>query len=142
MKYIIYTDGACSGNPGPGGWGAIILDEKENQTNLSGKEKSTTNNRMELMAPIMALKKINKSSEIVIYTDSTYLKNGITVWIKNWKKNGWKSANKKTVKNIDLWLKLSKLTEKKSIVWRWIKAHAGNKFNEQVDKLATEAIYN
>ena len=85
---------------------------------------------------------INKSSEILIYTDSTYLKNGITVWIKNWKKNGWKSANKKTVKNKDLWLKLSKLTEKKSIVWRWVKAHAGNKFNELADKLATEAIYN
>ena len=87
MKYIIYTDGACSGNPGPGGWGAIIIDEKKNQINLSGREKLTTNNRMELTAPIMALKKIKKSSEIIIYTDSTYLKNGITIWIKNWKKN-------------------------------------------------------
>ena len=94
MKYIIYTDGACSGNPGPGGWGAVIIDEKKNQINLSGKEKSTTNNRMELVAPIMALKKISKSSEITIYTDSTYLKNGITTWIKNWEKNGWKSANR------------------------------------------------
>ena len=142
MKYIIYTDGACSGNPGPGGWGVIILDEKKNQINLSGKEKSTTNNRMELMAPIMALKKIKNSSEITIYTDSTYLKDGITVWINNWKKNGWKSASKKPVKNKDLWVALSKLTEKKSIYWKWVKAHAGNKFNELADKLATDAINN
>jgi ribonuclease HI len=142
MKYIIYTDGACSGNPGPGGWGVVILDEKKNQINLSGKEKSTTNNRMELMAPIMALKKIKNSSEITIYTDSTYLKDGITVWINNWKKNGWKSASKKPVKNKDLWVALSKLTEKKSIYWKWGKAHAGNKFNELADKLATDAINN
>jgi|TARA_B110000259_G_scaffold57312_1_gene67710 ribonuclease HI len=142
MKYIIYTDGACSGNPGPGGWGVVILDEKKNQINLSGKEKSTTNNRMELMAPIMALKKIKNSSEITIYTDSTYLKDGITVWINNWKKNGWKSASKKPVKNKDLWVALSKLTEKKSIYWKWVKAHAGNKFNELADKLATDAINN
>jgi ribonuclease HI len=142
MKFIIYTDGACSGNPGPGGWGAIIIDEKKNQINLSGKEKSTTNNRMELIAPIMALKKIKKSSKIVIYTDSTYLKNGITIWIENWKKNNWKSANKKPVKNKDLWVALDKLTKKKSIEWNWVKAHAGNKFNELADKLATEAIYN
>ena len=140
MKYIIYTDGACSGNPGPGGWGAIIIDEKKNQINLSGREKLTTNNRMELTAPIMALKKIKKSSEIIIYTDSTYLKNGITIWIKNWKKNGWKSASKKPVKNKDLWVALNKLTEKKSIDWKWVKAHTGDKFNELADKLATDAI--
>ena len=142
MKYIVYTDGACSGNPGPGGWGVIILDEAENQVSLSGKEKSTTNNRMELMAPIMALKKIKKSSQITIYTDSTYLKDGITIWINNWKKNDWKSANKKPVKNKDLWVILDKLTEKKLIIWKWVKAHAGNKFNEIADKLATEAINN
>lgn len=140
MKYIIYTDGACSGNPGPGGWGAIILDEKENQVSLSGKEGSTTNNRMELIAPIMALKKIKESSEITIYTDSIYLKDGITVWINNWQKNGWETANKKPIKNKDLWVTLSKLTEKKRIVWKWVKAHTGNKFNELADKLATEAI--
>ena len=140
MKYIIYTDGACSGNPGPGGWGAVIIDEKENQINLSGKEKATTNNRMELVAPIMALKKIKNSSEITIYTDSTYLKDGITIWINNWRKNGWKNANKKPVKNKDLWIMLNNLTEKKLIDWKWIKAHAGNKFNELADKLATEAI--
>ena len=105
-------------------------------------EKSTTNNRMELMAPIMALKKIKKSSQITIYTDSTYLKDGITIWINNWKKNDWKSANKKPVKNKDLWVILDKLTEKKLIIWKWVKAHAGNKFNEIADKLATEAINN
>jgi len=142
MKYIVFTDGACSGNPGPGGWGAIILDEKENQINLSGREQSTTNNRMELIAPIMALKKIKSNSIIIIYTDSIYLKNGITLWIKNWEKNGWKSANKKPVKNKDLWVVLSKLTEKQSISWKWVKAHSGNKFNELADKLATEAINN
>jgi ribonuclease HI len=142
MKYVIYTDGACSGNPGPGGWGAIILSEEKNETNISGKEKSTTNNRMELMAPIMALRKIKKSSKIIIYTDSIYLKNGITTWIKNWEKNGWKSANKKPVKNKDLWVKLNKLSKGHVIDWKWVKAHAGNKYNEIADKLATEAIGN
>ena len=142
MKYIIYTDGACSGNPGPGGWAAIILDDEKNQINISGKEKSTTNNRKELMAPIMALKKVKRSSEIVVYTDSTYLKNGITLWIKNWKKNGWKNANKKSVKNKDLWILLNKISEKHSINWKWIKAHAGNTYNELADKLAAEAIKN
>jgi len=142
MKYIVYTDGACSGNPGPGGWGAIIIDDKENQIILSGKEKSTTNNRMELTAPIMALKKIKESSKIIIYTDSTYLKNGITIWIENWKKNGWINANRKPVKNKDLWVVLNKLTEKKLINWKWVKAHAGNRYNELADKLATEAIGN
>ena len=142
MKYIIYTDGACSGNPGPGGWGAIILSEEKNETNISGKEKSTTNNRMELMAPIMALRKIKKASKIVIYTDSIYLKNGITTWIKNWEKNGWKSANKKPVKNKDLWVTLNKLSKEHVIEWKWVKAHAGNKYNETADRLATEAIRN
>ena len=97
---------------------------------------------MELMAPIMALKKIKNNSEITIYTDSTYLKDGITIWINNWKKNGWKGANKKPIKNKDLWVLLSKLTEKKSIVWNWVKSHSGNKYNELADKLATEAINN
>ena len=141
MKYVIYTDGACSGNPGPGGWGAIILNE-ENETNISGKEKSTTNNRMELMAPIMALRKIKKASKIIIYTDSIYLKNGITTWIKNWEKNGWKNANKKPVKNKDLWVTLNELSKEHVINWKWVKAHAGNKYNEIADKLATEAIGN
>ena len=142
MKYIIYTDGACSGNPGPGGWGAVILDEEKNKTSLSGKEKATTNNRMELMAPIMALRKIKKPSEIIIYTDSTYLKNGITIWIKKWEKNGWKSTNKKPVKNKDLWVMLNELSREQIINWKWVKAHAGNKYNEMADSLATEAIRN
>ena len=101
MKYTIYTDGACSGNPGPGGWGAVIIDKNKNEKKISGKDQDTTNNRMELMAPIMALKKIKINSEITVYTDSTYVKKGITEWIKNWKKNGWKNANKKPVKNKD-----------------------------------------
>ena len=142
MKYVIYTDGACSGNPGPGGWGAVILDEEKNKTSLSGKEKATTNNRMELMAPIMALRKIKKPSEIIIYTDSTYLKNGITIWIKRWEKNGWKSTNKKPVKNKDLWIMLNELSREQIIDWKWVKAHAGNKYNEMADSLATEAIRN
>jgi ribonuclease HI len=142
MKYVIYTDGACLGNPGPGGWGAIILSEEKNEINISGKEKSTTNNRMELTAPIMALRKIKKASNIIIYTDSIYLKNGITTWIKNWEKNGWKSANKKPVKNKDLWVILNKLSKEHVVDWKWVKAHAGNKYNEIADKLATEAIGN
>ena len=142
MKYVIYTDGACSGNPGPGGWGAIILNEEKNETNISGKEKSTTNNRMELMAPIMALRKIKEASKIIIYTDSIYLKNGITTWIKNWEKNGWKSTNKKPVKNKDLWVMLNELSREHVIDWKWVKAHAGNKYNEIADKLATDAIKN
>ena len=142
MKYVIYTDGACSGNPGPGGWGAVILDEEKNETTISGEEKSTTNNRMELMAPIMALRKLKKFSKIIIYTDSTYLKNGITIWIKNWEINGWMSANKKPIKNKDLWVTLSKLSEEQNIDWKWIKAHTGNKYNEIADKLASNAIEN
>ena len=142
MKYVIYTDGACSGNPGPGGWGAVIFDEDKNETNISGEEKSTTNNRMELMAPIMALKKIKKSSKIIIYTDSIYLKNGITTWIKNWEKNGWMSANKKPIKNKDLWVTLNTLSKDRVVDWKWVKAHAGNKYNEIADRLATEAIRN
>ena len=142
MKYTIYTDGACSGNPGPGGWGAVIIDEKNKQINISGKENLTTNNRMELTAPIRALGKTKKDSKIIIFTDSTYLKNGITLWIKNWEKNGWKSANKKPVKNKDLWLELNKITKQRDITWKWVKAHTGNIHNEQADKLATEAINN
>jgi ribonuclease HI len=142
MKYVVYTDGACSGNPGPGGWGAVILNEEKIDTNISGKEQSTTNNRMELMAPIMALRKIKKASKITIYTDSIYLKNGITTWIKNWEKNGWKNTNKKPVKNKDLWVTLNELSKDQVIDWKWVKAHAGNKYNEIADKLATDAIRN
>ena len=142
MKYTIYTDGACSGNPGPGGWGAVIFDEKEKQYNISGNVKDTTNNRMELMAPIMALKKIKSMSNVVIFTDSTYVKNGITEWIKKWVKNGWKSSSKKPVKNKDLWIKLNDLCQKNKVQWKWIKGHSNNKYNNLADDLATEAIKN
>ena len=135
MKFKIYTDGACSGNPGKGGWAAIILDDL-NQSSISGGENNTTNNRMELMAPIMALKKIKKRSEITIFTDSKYVKNGITDWIKKWKQNNWKSSNRKPVKNKDLWIKLDNSCQKHKITWKWVKAHAGNKYNDLADKLA------
>ena len=140
MKFKIYTDGACSGNPGPGGWGAVIFDNDNNQTNISGKEKNTTNNRMEILAAIMALKKIKSNSQITIYTDSTYVKNGITEWMFNWKKNDWKTASKKPVKNKDLWIKLDKLCEKNKVSWKWVKGHATNKYNNLADQLATSAI--
>ena len=140
MKYIIYTDGACSGNPGPGGWGAVIFDEREKQNNISGKVKDTTNNRMELTAPIMALKKIKSKSHITIFTDSTYVKNGITEWIKKWEKNGWKNSNKKPVKNKDLWIKLNDLCQKNKVIWKWVKGHSDNKYNTLADELATQAI--
>ena len=142
MKYTIYTDGACSGNPGPGGWGAVIFDEKEKQYNISGNVKDTTNNRMELMAPIMALKKIKSMSNVMIFTDSTYVKNGMTEWIKKWEKNGWKSSSKKPVKNKDLWIKLNDLCQKNKVQWKWIKGHSNNKYNNLADDLATEAIKN
>ncbi len=135
MKFKIYTDGACSGNPGKGGWAAIILNDKS-QINISGSENNTTNNRMELMAPIMALKKIKKKSEIIIYTDSKYVKNGITDWIKTWKTNNWKSSNKKPVKNKDLWVKLDNYCSKHTVIWKWVKAHAGNEFNNIADRNA------
>ena len=142
MKYIIYTDGACSGNPGPGGWGAVIFEENKKLINISGKEPMTTNNRMELLAPIMAIKGIKEKSEITVYTDSTYLKNGITDWIKKWEKNGWKSSNNQPVKNIDLWLELNKLCSEHKISWNWVEGHSNNEFNNLADKLATEAIKN
>ena len=135
MKFKIYTDGACSGNPGKGGWAAIIIEGK-NQLNISGSENNTTNNRMELMAPIMALKKIKSKSEITIYTDSRYVKDGITEWIKKWKLNNWKSSNKKPVKNKDLWVKLDYCCQKHEVSWKWVKAHARNKLNNLVDELA------
>ena len=135
MKFKIYTDGACSGNHGKGGWAAIILNDKS-QINISGSENNTTNNRMELMATIMALKKIKKKSEIIIYTDSKYVKNGITDWIKKWKTNNWKSSNRKPVKNKDLWVKLDNCCSKHTVIWKWVKAHAGNEFNNIADRNA------
>jgi len=142
MKYKIYTDGACSGNPGPGGWGAVIFDNNNKQKNISGSEKDTTNNRMELSAAIMALTKIKASSEITIYTDSTYVKNGITEWVLKWKENGWKNSNKKPVKNKDLWVKLDNLCVQNKVIWKWVKGHSTNKYNNLADELATQAIRN
>ena len=135
MKLEIYTDGACSGNPGKGGWAAIIL-EGNNQSSISGSVNKTTNNRMELTAPIMALQKIKRKSEVTIFTDSRYVKDGITEWIKKWKLNNWKNSNKKPVKNKDLWMKLDSFCQEHSVSWKWVKAHAGNKFNNLVDELA------
>tara|TARA_Y100001970_G_scaffold29255_1_gene36117 strand:+ start:3660 stop:4094 length:435 start_codon:yes stop_codon:yes gene_type:complete len=138
-KVDIYTDGACSGNPGPGGWGVLIqLDDKNIE--LSGGDNETTNNRMELMAAIKALEKINKDYKINLYTDSNYVKDGITSWISNWKKNSWKTANKKEVKNKDLWIRLDAAIEGKDISWIWVKGHAGNAGNEQADYLARSAL--
>ena len=142
MKYTIYTDGACSGNPGPGGWGAVIFDNENKQKNISGSEENTTNNRMELSAAIMALKEVNKNSEITIYTDSTYVKNGISEWVLKWRENGWKNSNKEPVKNKDLWEKLDNLCEQNTINWKWVKGHASNKYNNLADELATKAIKN
>jgi ribonuclease HI len=142
MKYTIYTDGACSGNPGPGGWVAVIFDNNNKQKNISGSVKNTTNNRMELSAAIMDLKKIKTNSEITIYTDSTYVKNGITEWVLKWKENGWKNSNKKPVKNKDLWVKLDGLCEQNRVTWKWVKGHSTNKYNNLADELATQAIKN
>jgi len=138
-KVDIYTDGACSGNPGPGGWGVLIqLDDKNIE--LSGGDNETTNNRMELMAAIIALEEINKDYKINLYTDSNYVKDGITSWISNWKKNSWKTANKKDVKNKDLWIRLDEAIKGKDISWIWVKGHAGNAGNEQADYLARTAL--
>ena len=140
MKYKIYTDGACSGNPGPGGWAAIILVNNEIKEMFFGSEKNTTNNQMELLAPIKAIQKFKKKSEISVFTDSTYVRDGITIWIKQWEKNGWKTASKKPVKNKELWKKLQNLSSKHSVKWIWVKGHAQDKYNNLVDELAQGAI--
>jgi len=138
-KIEIYTDGACSGNPGPGGWGVFIQTEEE-KIEFSGGEKDTTNNRMELMAAIQALENVDKENDITLYTDSNYVKDGITKWIDNWKNNNWKTANKKSVKNKDLWMRLDDAINEKNISWVWVKGHAGNEGNEQADYLARSAL--
>ena len=134
----IYTDGSCIGNPGPGGWAAIILSGKK-KNSISGNKKNTTNNQMELMAPIKALELFTKKEKIKIYTDSLYVKDGITKWIKNWEKNDWKTSKKKQIKNIDLWKKLNILSNFHNVEWNWVKAHAENSFNIMVDNLAKKA---
>ena len=134
----IYTDGSCIGNPGKGGWAAIILNG-DNKTEIKGSEKDTTNNQMELLAPIKALKEIPKGSKVEIFTDSKYVKSGITEWIHNWKKNGWKTANKKDVSNKELWTELDLLNNEFEISWNWVKAHSTDELNNKVDLLAKDA---
>ena len=134
----IYTDGSCLGNPGNGGWAAIIIDDKK-KIQIKGSKKDTTNNQMELLAPIKALKKIPKGSSVQIFTDSKYVKSGITEWIHNWKKNGWKTANKQPVKNKELWTELDLMTSEFKIKWSWVKGHSIDKLNNEVDLIAREA---
>tara|TARA_B100000401_G_C52492544_1_gene571099 strand:+ start:67 stop:510 length:444 start_codon:yes stop_codon:yes gene_type:complete len=138
-KVKIYTDGACRGNPGPGGWGAI-LDYKGHIKEISGYSEETTNNMMELTAVIRALEALKSSCIVVLTTDSKYVKNGITDWIHNWKNNGWKTANKKPVKNKDLWIALDEVSKNHSIDWLWIKGHSGHPQNERADELANLII--
>ncbi len=136
MKQVsIYTDGACSGNPGSGGWAALII-YKDVEKELCGGEENTTNNRMELMAAISALELLKEPCAVDLYTDSQYVKNGITEWIKGWVKNGWKNSQKKPVKNKELWLRLVEAADRHQITWHWIEGHAGHEFNERVDELA------
>ena len=136
-KFTIYTDGSCLGNPGAGGWAAVIIDAEENIKKICGGEARTTNNRMELTAAIEALKKISSGDSAEIFTDSSYLKNAFTQgWLRKWKVNGWKTANKKPVLNKDLWLELDRLISVRDIKFNWVKGHAGNKFNEICDTLA------
>lgn len=136
---VIYTDGACSGNPGPGGWGAILMSGAHRKE-LSGAEPVSTNNRMELMAAISALEALKNPSIVELYTDSQYVKNGIGGWIHGWKRNGWKTADKKPVKNVELWQRLDAARARHKIDWRWVKGHAGHPENERADELARDAI--
>ncbi len=139
IKVIIHTDGACSGNPGPGGWGAV-LQYNGHVKELKGGAKQTTNNRMELTAAIEALNFLTRSCEVDMFTDSKYVKDGLTSWIYNWKKNGWKTAAKKPVKNAELWQKLDQAVERHAITWHWVKGHAGDEMNEKADALANQGM--
>lgn len=135
----IYTDGACRGNPGPGGWG-VLLRYKGREKTLYGGELNTTNNRMELMAVIVGLRELTRPCRVTVYTDSQYVKNGMSVWIHNWKQRGWLTANKQPVKNADLWQQLEDIAQQHDIEWQWIKGHANHAFNEQADKLANQGV--
>lgn len=142
----IYTDGACRGNPGPGGWGAVLIyssetaGQAEQRKELWGGENPTTNNRMELMAAIKALEALNRPCELTLYTDSQYVRKGITEWIANWKKRGWKTAAKKPVKNADLWQLLDEQVQRHAVTWQWVKGHSGNPGNELADELANRGV--
>jgi ribonuclease HI len=139
-----YTDGACSGNPGPGGWGAVLVardgDKVVKERTLKGGEALTTNNRMELMAAIASLEALERPAKLVVVTDSAYLRDGVNSWIHGWKRNGWRTADRKDVKNADLWRELDELAQKHRIEWHWVKGHAGHPENERADKLANKGI--
>ena len=143
-KLVAYTDGACSGNPGPGGWGVLLQaldgDAVVKERALSGGAENTTNNRMELMAAITALETLERASELTVVTDSSYVKDGITKWMTGWKKNGWKTAAKKPVKNEDLWKRLDDAQDRHAVNWEWVKGHAGHPENERADELAREGM--
>ena len=138
-KVVIHTDGACSGNPGPGGWGAI-LDSGPHRKEIKGGEAMTTNNRMELTAAIEALEALKGPSDVDLYTDSSYLRGGITSWIKGWKRNGWKTSDKKPVKNVELWQRLEVAEARHIVRWHWVKGHVGHDDNERADELAREGL--
>ncbi len=136
----LYTDGACSGNPGPGGWGVLLKSGPDAALELSGSEMMTTNNRMELMAAIKGLEALKRPVTVELYTDSLYVRDGMTQWLEKWKQNGWKTAGKQEVKNIDLWQRLDELCAKHQVTWNWVRGHAGHKENERADFLARHAI--
>jgi ribonuclease HI len=138
-RVAIWTDGACSGNPGPGGWGAVLTFGTSCKE-LSGGEAATTNNRMELMAAIQALEALSRSCQADVYTDSAYLRGGITSWLAGWKKNGWKTADKRPVKNVELWQRLEAAAAQHKVKWHWLKGHAGDVNNERADELAREGM--
>jgi ribonuclease HI len=138
-RVTIHTDGACSGNPGPGGWGAV-LTFGDHEKELKGGEAVTTNNRMEIMAAIAALEALKFACVVELHTDSQYLRKGITEWINNWKRNGWRTADKKPVKNVDLWQRLETALKRHEVRWHWVKGHAGHAMNERADQLARDAI--
>ncbi|QJC27246.1 ribonuclease H [Anaplasma platys] len=139
-RVVIYTDGACLGNPGPGGWGAVLLFPCGKESKITGSCSDTTNNRMELTAVISALAALDEGKNVCVHTDSIYVKNGITSWIHKWKLNGWRTSNNSAVKNVDLWMELEKLSLRHNVTWEWVKAHAGNRYNEEADSLAKDAI--
>lgn len=136
---VVYTDGACSGNPGPGGWGSVLM-YNGHRRELSGGERETTNNRMEMMAVIQALETLKRSCDVVIHTDSTYVMKGMTEWLAGWKSRGWKTASKQPVKNVDLWEQLDNAVARHQVEWRWVKGHSGVPENERADELARLAI--
>ena len=139
-----YTDGACSGNPGPGGWGVLLVAKTQNkiikERELFGGQEETTNNQMELLAAISALEALDRPSKIKIITDSSYVKNGVTQWLENWKNNKWKTASKKPVKNVELWRRLDQARSRHEVIWAWVKGHAGHPENERADELARKGM--